>query len=102
MNELSKRIVEIIKSVPHGKVLTYGGVAALAGAPRGARQVSWLLKTQTKKHSLPWWRVINSKGKISIKDPVGYQLQKNYLEEEGIRFTTCDEVELNKYLWRGY
>lgn len=101
MTELSKRIVQKIKSVPKGKVLTYGGVAALAGSPRGARQVSWLLKSQTDKENLPWWRIINSKGRISIKDPVGYSLQKKYLEDEGVKFDSTDHIDLNIYLWRG-
>lgn len=101
MTELSKRIVQIIKSVPKGKVLSYGGVAALAGSPRGARQVSWLLKSQSDKENLPWWRIINSKGRISIKDPVGYDLQKSYLEDEGVEIDSTGQIDLKLYLWRG-
>lgn len=101
MTQLSQNIVNIIKSIPVGKVLTYGGVAALAGNPRAARQVSWLLKSQTKKLDLPWFRVINGRGTISIKQYDGYILQKKLLESEGIIFTTTDKIDLNIYLWNG-
>lgn len=102
MTDLSDRIIEIILSIPKGKVLTYGSVAALAGCPRAARQVSWLLKTQTDKLNLPWHRVINSKGKISIKDFNGYHLQKILLEEEGIIFDENETVNLKYFMWNGF
>lgn len=101
MTELSRLIVNIILSIPPGKVLSYGGVAFLSGNPKAARQVSWLLKTQTKKFNLPWFRVINSKGFISIKNSDGYILQKVLLESEGIVFDSNDRVDLKKYSWNG-
>ena len=101
MTQLSQKIIDIIASIPKGKVLSYGAVSALAGNPRAARQVSWLLKTQTDKHNLPWFRVINSRGLISIKDPDGYLTQKNMLIAEGIILDDCDKVNLNIYMWNG-
>lgn len=101
MTKLSQQIVQIISSIPKGKVLSYGAVAALAGSPRAARQVSWLLKTQTDKHNLPWHRVINSKGSISIKEFHGYSLQKQLLESEGIVFDRNDKIDLELFLWDG-
>lgn len=100
MTDLSKRIVDIIKSIPRGKVLSYGDVAALAGAPGAARQVSWLLRTQTEKYNLPWFRVINSKGRISIKDFVGYELQKSHLLEEGVDIDDKDYISKTSF-WDG-
>lgn len=101
MTELSKQIVNTILSIPEGKVLSYGAVAALSGNPGAARQVSWLLKSQTNKYNLPWHRVISSKGKISIKDYHGYALQKSLLESEGVIFDDKDNVNLELYLWDG-
>lgn len=101
MTQLSHKIVDIILSIPHGKVLSYGGVAALAGNPRAARQVSWLLKTQTEIYNLPWHRVISSKGLISIKDYTGNAIQQSLLESEGISFNGKGYIDLNKYMWNG-
>ncbi len=101
MTQLSQNIVDTIAAIPKGKVLSYGAVAALSGNPRAARQVSWLLKTQTDKRNLPWFRVINSAGEISIKDPHGYEIQKSLLEAEGIIFDNKDKVDLHVYMWNG-
>ena len=90
MNEFTALVVEIIKSIPKGKVATYGQVAKLAGSPRGARQVVRILHTQTRKHGLAWHRMINSKGQIAIKDAYGAEEQKSKLLAEGV------EVEGNK------
>lgn len=101
MTKLSQKIVDTIAAIPKGKVLSYGAVAAISGLPRGARQVSWLLKSQTEKRNLPWFRVINSSGKISIKDPYLYEEQKQLLESEGIIFNNKDIVDLNIFMWNG-
>ncbi len=101
MNQFSIQIVNIIKKIPYGKVLSYGGVAVLAGNPRASRQVSWILKTQTKKNSLPWHRVISSKGVISIKDPTGHFLQRELLENEGIIFNSNGKIDLSSFMWNG-
>ena len=101
MTSLSHKIVNTILLIPRGKVLSYGSVAALSGNPGAARQVSWLLKSQTDRLNLPWHRVINSRGKISIKDYNGYSLQKSLLESEGVLFDDKDCVDLNIYQWDG-
>ncbi|MGL1892035.1 MAG: MGMT family protein [Spirochaetaceae bacterium] len=101
MTELSEKIVNTILNIPNGKVLSYGAVAALAGHPGAARQVSWLLNSQTKRLNLPWFRVINSKGTISIKDSEGYLMQKELLENEGIVFNHKDQIDLKIYMWDG-
>lgn len=101
MTEFTKKIVYFIKNIPEGKVLTYGRVAALAGNPKGARQVSWTLRTQTEKETLPWHRVIGSKGTISIKDDHGYKIQKDLLENEGVVFGLKDKIDLDEYMWDG-
>lgn len=98
LDEFTKRVTFIISRIPEGKVLTYGRVAALAGKPYGARQVSWILHSLSKKHNLPWHRVINSQGKISLRGQ-GFDLQKELLVLEGIKFSQNGKIELQKYLW---
>lgn len=64
--------------------MTYGQIASLAGSPRGARQVSRILHSMSRKYHLPWHRVINAQGKLMIKDEALYNEQKMSLESEGI------------------
>ncbi len=92
-------VLTVIKNIPAGKVMTYGRVAASAGKPNGARQVSRLLHSMSRKHNLPWHRVINAKGKISLTPSNGYELQKALLESEGIQFSKLETIDLKTYLW---
>ncbi|XMB85258.1 MGMT family protein [Mycoplasmatota bacterium WC44] len=80
----SERIISIIKSIKHGDVLSYKEVAELAGNPNGARHVARLLYTSSSKYDLPWHRVVNSKMKVSIKDPHGFNKQVELLRLEGV------------------
>jgi methylated-DNA-protein-cysteine methyltransferase-like protein len=95
----SKLVTRAIKSIPKGKVATYGQVARIAGNPRASRLVVWTLRSLSEKHDLPWHRVINSQGRISLRGD-GYQLQKKMLESEGVRFDPEDRVDMNLYQWR--
>ncbi len=95
----TEKAKKIIKKIPKGKVATYGQIAILAGNPKAARQVSWVLNSCSKKDNLPWHRVINSMGKISLKEGSGYELQKALLEDEGIEFKINKQIDLKKYLW---
>ena len=95
----TQQAVNIIRNIPEGRVLTYGMVAALAGKPRGARQISRILHSMSKKYDLPWHRIVNSKGKISLKQSRGYELQKALLESEGIKFSKTDTIDLRLYSW---
>ena len=99
MTEFTARIVKVIASIPEGKVASYGQVAALAGNPRGARQVSWTLRTQTKKAQLPWQRVINSQGRITIKGD-GALIQADMLRGEGVFVDVAGRVDLKVYGWQ--
>ena len=78
---------------------TYGILAALAGEPRAARQVARILHACSKKDGLPWHRVVNRLGKISLKPYQGYERQKKLLEAEGIRFDQDDAVPFDSFLW---
>ena len=101
LTRFTQDALHVIKSIPHGRVLTYGRVAALAGQPGGARQVSRILHSMSKKYELPWQRVINSKGRISLGPARGWELQKALLESEGIEFSENGGLDLKIYMWQG-
>ncbi len=86
MTKFSKRVISLIRQIPAGKVATYGQIASLAGNRNAARQVSRILHSSSTKYDLPWYRVVNSKGSISLKPGKGYEEQKAILENEGIKF----------------
>ena len=99
-SDFTNKVVHIIKSIPKGKILTYGFISKLAGNPRAARQVSWLLHSSTKKYDLPWHRVINSRGIIALKSIEDKEYQKNLLEQEGIIVSEGYKINLKDYLWK--
>lgn len=101
-SSFSERIKHIILQIPIGRVATYGQIAAFAGNPRASRQVAWILHSCTKKDNLPWHRVINSKGRISLPRSGGYELQKKLLELEGIIFRKDDSIDLNIFLYKAF
>ena len=97
--EFTEDIIRVIRSIPEGKVLSYGMIAAIAGRPRGARQVTRILSSSSRKYNLPWHRVVNAQGKISIKDPHSYEEQKQMLMSEGVEFSKNDRINLDKFCW---
>jgi methylated-DNA-protein-cysteine methyltransferase related protein len=99
MEELSLRIVTLIRRIPRGKVASYGQIAAMAGDPRGARRVARLLHSSSRKRRLPWHRVINSRGGVSLPPGGGYELQRSLLEAEGVVFRR-NRVDLTRFGWR--
>jgi methylated-DNA-protein-cysteine methyltransferase-like protein len=99
MKEISQTIIAIIKEIPPGKVLSYGEIARRAGHPATARLVSYLLHSSSEKHNLPWHRVINSQGKISLTG-LGGEEQKQLLESEGVIFEN-GKTDLKKFTYQG-
>ncbi|NHJ00512.1 MAG: MGMT family protein [Candidatus Heimdallarchaeota archaeon] len=97
--EFTKKVKFLIKCIPPGKVATYGQIATHAGNPRASRQVAWILHSASKKDDLPWHRVINSKGKISLPHGGGYEEQVSLLEREGVKFTKSGMINLKMFLW---
>ncbi|UCG30231.1 MAG: MGMT family protein [candidate division WOR-3 bacterium] len=95
-----ERVVSIIRTIPSGRIATYGQIADYAGNPRGAREVAYILHSSSESENLPWHRVINSKGKISMKRGRGYELQKKLLEDEGVAFDEEDQVDLGRFRWQ--
>ncbi|MBP0725219.1 MGMT family protein [Bacillus sp. RG28] len=97
METFTIRAIKVIKNIPPGKVMTYGQVASLAGSPRGARQVVRILHSMSKKHNLPWHRVINSKGQIGLQDDESFNTQRLTLESEGVEFSGERQIDLSLF-----
>ena len=99
ISNFSKQVIKIIKKIPTGKVASYGQIATLAGNNKAARQISRILHSSSDKYDLPWHRVINSQGKISLRIGDGFEMQKAMLESEGIKIIK-DKIDLEKYKWK--
>ena len=95
-----QRTLKILKRIPPGRVATYGQIALYAGNPRAARQVVWILHSSSEKESLPWQRVINHQGGISLKPGAGFEQQKALLRAEGVPSNRHGRINLQKYLWK--
>lgn len=96
MQENSKRIIKVIRGIPRGHVLSYSEVGRRAGLGNGARMVARILHSASEKHDLPWHRVVNAQGKISLTGEA-YAIQRALLENEGIEFGPNDTIDLARY-----
>ena len=96
-----KAVWHVVNGIPRGHVLTYGEVARLAGMSRAARRVSQAMRRAPRGMNLPWHRVINAQGKISIpEDSPGHQRQKELLELEGVVFLN-GKIDLQRFGYQG-
>lgn len=94
-----QRIWQIVAAIPAGRVTTYGDVALLAGSPRAARQVGGVLSRLPEGTTLPWHRVVNRHGTISLQGD-RLLLQRDALEAEGIEVNDDGQLDLEAYRWR--
>lgn len=93
-------LAEWIRRIPRGKVASYGQIASLAGHPRGARQVARLLHSLSDREGLPWHRVINSQGRISLPMEGAGTLQRDLLRKEGVEVEGDGSLELERFRWK--
>lgn len=97
MNTFEK-IYEVVKSIPKGKVATYGQVALLAGNPRWARVVGYTLHVNPEPGIIPCHRVVNHEGRVAPSFAFGGEgVQRQLLESEGIVFESDGRIDLGKY-----
>ena len=100
-NGLYQRIDEMVKQIPEGRLATYGQIAKLVGSC-GPRQVGYAMSALDDDSDVPWHRVINSQGRISVRDATeGHTLQRIILEEEGIVFNDKGKINLELFRWQG-
>jgi len=96
---LFRNILDIVNQIPKGKVATYGQIATIAGT-QNPRLVGFALATLKEDTDIPWFRVINSKGKISFPEQNdGFKIQYSLLQNEGIIFDTNNKINLKQYGW---
>ena len=97
---LPARIVATIRRVPPGAVATYGQIAAEAGAPRRARLVGHVLRQLPPDSGVPWHRIVNARGELSL--PAGsdsWRRQRARLEQEGVVFV-AGRIDLARFRWQ--
>ena len=102
-NTFKQRVINFIKKVPKGKVVSYGQVASAAGSPRAARQVGAILRAlDPSQGKIPWWRVLNNKGIISIKGnwTATKEIQRQLLAKEGIKITEDFSLDMERYRYK--
>ena len=100
--DFTQKVYGVVRQCPRGKVVSYGGVAALLGHPRAARGVGRALAALPDRSTVPWWRVINRNGEISIRSDLhAPALQRALLEKEGVRFDRRGRINWRDYGWDG-
>lgn len=93
-------VFSIIRTIPRGRVATYGQIARLADMPNGARAVGHALKHLPVNTCLPWHRVVNTGGRISLpQESPNYRRQTQRLRKEGIEIYQ-DRISLDKFQWQ--
>ncbi len=96
-----ERIYRAVRRISGGRVSTYGDVAERAGLEGRARQVGYALHALPAGSGIPWHRVVNAKGEISMrKGSDSHELQRMLLEAEGIEFDLRGRIDLKKSRWR--
>jgi methylated-DNA-protein-cysteine methyltransferase-like protein len=91
-----------VRRVPRGKVATYGQIARLAGLEGQARQVGYAMAAVPSSSTVPWHRVLNAQGRVSMRSegPGGSIIQQQLLEREGIVFDAGGRVALSRFGWK--
>jgi methylated-DNA-protein-cysteine methyltransferase-like protein len=95
----TREVKAALRRIPHGRVATYGQIAALAGRERAARGVSWILHSSSEAAALPWHRVIGGLGRISLPRGRGFEEQKRRLVAEGVAVGPGGRIDLKRYQW---
>ena len=93
-------ICSVVRKIPKGKVATYGQVARLAGLPRRARLVGYVLSA-LEDERVPWHRVVNAQGAISGRsEPLFARQQRELLEQEGVVFSPAGRISMTRFCWK--
>ena len=94
-----KRVYDLVKRIPRGRVMTYGQIAEMLGEGYTSRTVGYVMHGADAKGA-PWQRVINSQGKCSTgRITLPIDLQRQMLEQEGIRFNEKGKCDLRDVQW---
>ena len=94
-------IFSVVSRIPRGRVATYGQIADLAGISGQPRRVGYALSALPKNSGVPWHRVINAKGEISLRSKSGPEaLQRKLLKQEGVIFSRDGRISLDRFQWQ--
>ena len=96
--EFKKRVYEVVATIPKGRVMSYGQLAALAGAAWAAWEVGQI--AHTGPSDLPWQRVVNKNGGLARGYPGGLEGHKRALEAEGVEVNQDYQVDIKRLLWQ--
>ena len=99
-----QQVYDLVRRIPPGKIANYGQIAQMLGKPQAARTVGYALNALRGNNifpPVPWQRVINYQGKISLPPGRGFEIQRELLEEEGIIIGADETYDFNKYRWDG-
>ena len=103
-----EQVYAVVRQVPRGKVTSYGRIAAMLGRPHAARAVGYALNALRDKkddpayQDIPWQRVVNSQGRISIVNrEYNVNVQAKLLREEDVVVSDDLKIDLDIYLWEG-
>tara|TARA_R110002110_G_scaffold415765_2_gene655171 strand:+ start:19056 stop:19388 length:333 start_codon:yes stop_codon:yes gene_type:complete len=100
-NSVDQQIWQVVSQIPPGKVASYGDVAGYASLPGAARRVGFALRKLPDNSQIPWFRVVNSAGRISLpQGSTAYFRQKSRLEADGVELGPNDRIDLKRYRWR--
>ncbi|TWT07238.1 MGMT family protein [Planococcus sp. CPCC 101016] len=97
MHTFTEKALTVIREIPPGKIMTYGQVAAMAGSPRAARQVTRILHSMSSKYNLPWHRIVNIHGQIAVMDEESRFSQRKLLLDEGVEVDQNDRIDLTRF-----
>ncbi len=93
-----ERVFEIVRSIPPGRVMTYGQIAEILGEGYTPRTVGFVMHAASD--STPWHRVINAQGGCSTgRVVIPHDKQRRMLESEGVKFNKSGRCDLKTYLW---
>jgi methylated-DNA-protein-cysteine methyltransferase-like protein len=96
-----EQVYILVQCIPPGRVATYGQIARLLGQPHAARTVGWALRGLPEGHDVPWHRVVNASGRISLSHPQGAVEQQHLLGAEGVVFDPEGGIDLSHFGWAG-
>jgi methylated-DNA-protein-cysteine methyltransferase-like protein len=122
MSKFFEKVHRLVRQVPPGKVVSYGAIARMLEHPHAARTVGWAMHSLPpsvppasegegidvspasggeERGGVPWWRVLNSKGRVSLSGERGANLQRELLEAEGVEFDERGYVDWKRFGWDG-
>jgi methylated-DNA-protein-cysteine methyltransferase-like protein len=97
-----QRVYQVVRMIPSGQVATYGQIAEIVSHRRAARTVGWALNGLPEGSDVPWQRVINARGQISLgRRGAAATAQRVLLEREGVFFDPEGKTDLARYQWPG-